>query len=370
MHDQVFLYDSSNIDEYQWPLTEEGEKGRDYLYPFIKEGASPFLKNVSTKTFLVACNEAFLPITVNEKEYENSYIASNYYGIKFFEENASKKFPFLKIPQKPLFFLVSGLLKLFKINKTIFLNNWLMTNSLAPKISSQEMGAICQFLTKRFPKHMLIFRHVDAFLKKDLFDSLKGNHFHLLRTRDVFFYEPAPEDKEKRSVRQRDLNILKKYDLEIVPHEAINESDYPRLLELYEKLYIKKYTRYSPHYTVDFLKNTHQKKMVHYSGVKRNGVLEGFLGHFCLNKGMIFSLFGYETEAPHAHDLYKILTRIGLEEAKKLNLILNDGSGGEAAKLNRGLKPSSEYMAIYHKHLPLPRRLLWSTIALFFKLFS
>lgn len=372
MDSPVYLYDATNIDEYQWPDTADGRTGKGYLYPFIKEGVKPFLHNVSTKTLLVACNNVFLPLTVNEKEYENSYIASNYYGIKFYEENFAKKHPYLNRLQKPFLALGALFLKLFKINKTIFLNNWLMTNSLSPKIGAKELKSILAYLTKKFPAHTIIYRHLDAVQKKELLETLKESKFHLLRTRDIFFYNPEEKPFHKKEIRgtcRRDLKLIESYNYEIVRADQIQESDYARIIDLYEMLYVNKYSKYSPRYTKEFVKNTHQNKMVNYVLLKKGGVVEGFYSYLTFNNAMINCLFGYDVTLDHSHDVYKILTRLVIEEAEKLNLMINDGSGGDSAKINRGMKSTSEFMGIYNAHLPLPRRLLWDAVALCFPKF-
>lgn len=366
----VFFYDASNIDQYEWPNTDDGRMGCNYLLPLIKRGVGPYLQNVSTQLFLIACNDVFLPFTVNEKEYENSYIASNYYALQYYKENLSKKHPFLLKLQTPFLSLGGGVLKLAKVNKTIFLNNWLMTNSLAPKITTEELGSMVDFLAKKFPFHTIIFRNADKLLKDELLNSMHENEFHLLKTRDIFFYDPEEKSSYSYNMRKtfrKDLRLMEKHGFTLIPSEDILESHYPRILELYQMLYIDKYTKYSPSYTLEYIKHTHQTKVVKYVILEKEGVIEGFFSYFTYNHSMMNCLFGYNVSSPLSHDIYKLLTRLVLEESEKIGLILNDGSGGDTAKLKRGLKPSSEYMGLYSKHLPLPRRLLWKSVAFFYE---
>lgn len=166
---------------------------------------------------------------------------------------------------------------------------------------------------------------------------------------------------------RRDLRILEKYNLTIVPNEEVQESDYPRILALYEMLYIGKYTKYSPRYTLKFIQMTHQNKMVDYILLKRGSVIEGFISYFIYNNAMTNCIFGYDISLPHSHALYKLLTRLVLEKADELDLVVNDGSGGDAAKEMRGMKPSTEYMGLYNTHLSLSRRLLWDSVAFVYK---
>lgn len=369
----VLLYDESNIDQYEWPQTDDGRKGRDYLVPLIKRGVGPYLQNVSTQLLLVVCEDVFLPFTVNEKEYENSYIASNYYALQYYKEHLSKNHPLLLRLQKPFLSIGGAALKLAKVNKMIFLNNWLMTNSLAPKITTGQLGSIVDFLTKRYSSHTLIFRNVDKCLKEDLLDSMHKNQFHLLKTRDIFLYDPEEKSSYSYNMRKtfrKDLRLMEKHNLRLIPSEQVLESHYPRILELYEMLYVEKYTKYSPRYTVEYIKHTHQNKIVDYVLLEHEGVIEGYFSYFTFNHSMMNCLFGYNVASPISHDLYKLLTRLVLEESEKLGLILNDGSGGDAAKIRRGLKPSSEYMGLYSHHLPMPRRLLWNSVAYFYKIIN
>lgn len=361
----INLYDASNIDHYHWPETEEGRKGRAYLYPLIKEGTASFLDNVSSKMFLVTGRDFFLPFSVNEKEYDNSYVASNYYAINYCKELLLKKSPRLLPFLRPVLFLAGLILKLFKVNKAIFLNNWLMTNSLSPSIHETDMEQILGCLKQKFPSHIIFFRHIDAFTKQDLLNTLKHTHFDLLKTRNIFIYNPANKFHEVAEIRKtyrRDMRLIAKYNYEIVRNDQIQESDFATMLALYEKLYLDKYTAYSPKYTEKFLKNAHEKKILHFVVLKKEGVIEGFFAYFIFYNSMINAVFGYDTSLPHSHEIYKILARLTLEEAEKNGLVINEGSGADQAKLNRGLKPYPEYLGIYGAHLPWPRRLILQAI--------
>lgn len=372
MNAKVMLYDATNIDQFSWPNTDEGNAAKKYLYPLIKEGASPFLLNVNTKIYLVSFGQTFFPITINEKEYENSYIASNYYALKLYQEVISNQHPLLQFLQKPLIFLGSQVLKGLKINKTIFLNNWLMTNSVSAQINISDLSQILDFLKIKFSKHIIIFRHIDTITKKDLFQTLTKSDFHLLKTRDIFFYNPLnklPQNKAVRRQIRQDLNVIDKYNFSIVTHDEINESDYERILELYQMLYINKYSKYSPHYTKKYLEITHKNNMVNYTLLKKDGIIEGFFSYFIYNKVMMSCIFGYDTTKSYSHEVYQLLTRLVIEKAEKLGVIVNDGSGGDAAKTLRGMISSSEYMGLYTAHLPLPRRLIWNSIAFFYNKF-
>lgn len=367
----IQFYDHTNIDDYIWPDTKDGKKAKDYLLPLIKGKVESFIDNVSTQIALIVCNNIILPVSINNAEYHNSYIASNYYGISFYDEYMQKKHPFFSKLQKPLIIAGKWLLKKIEVNKCIFFNNWLLTNTIQPKLEVKDLREIIFFLRNSFPQHVFIYRNIETLLKKDLLSALKENKFHLLKTRNVFMYDPSRKhnlSSKALSHHRKDKKIQEKYGFTIV--RDFGENDIKKMLELYEKVYIQNHTPFSPKYKKEFLQNAVENKIFHFVGVKKDNQLEGIMGYLIRDQTMITPFFGFNTDAEYSGELYRFLSILILEEAEKNKAILNDGSGGEKTKKYRGLVPYSEFMGVYSHHLPWGKKFFWNALSFIYRRFG
>ncbi len=358
------LYSQETIDQLPWEEFEEGLVAKGILLPLIKEGSEKYLANVKTKVFVVTCGNQLLPLTVNETEYQNSYIASNYYLVELFKESTPTP---LKHVVKPLAWTLSGILKGARINKFVMLNNWLFAVSTLPQISEDQLDEILELLKKNFPGHYFMWRSLETFNGRDLISHLRTLDFRLLKTRSVFFYDPTKQSEQSSKVQyhhRRDLKLIEKEGYEVVRNGDLKKEDFPRLLELYRKVYIDKHTSFSPGFTSEFLQNAHANHLLNFIALKKNGKIDGIIGYFTRGKTMICPFFGYETDLPPSSGLYRMLSVLLYKESEQKNLALNDSSGGDDTKKWRGLKLFDEYIAIYDRHLPLRRRLFWNTVDL------
>lgn len=359
----IHYYDKDSIESLDWTQFEKGEQMKAYLYPLIKEGVTPFVANVQTQMGLLAIGQTLVPLTLNHEEYQNSYVASNYYVVAFLEEWLGKTLQ-LKWLKRPLGGALGRLLRAFKVNRVIFVNNWLLPGNPAFDLSPEQCASIGSFLGKKFPAHLIMWRNIDTFNREETCKALKNGRYRMLKTRMVYIYDPAKKNEFSSKVHyhhRKDTRLLTEMGYERLDSAAITSEDIPRLLELYQKVYMEKHTPYSPQFTARFLQNTLQQKGgFNFFAVKKEGKIDGIMGYVVQAGRMSSSFFGYETSSVSSQGLYRMLTVMLLKEAEKHNAVLNDGSGGGQTKKIRGLRPFLEYVAIYDRHLPLRQRFLWA----------
>ena len=359
---QIFFYDRSSIDQLVWPDTEEGRHARDFLLPMIKEGVQAYIHNVETKLYLLQVNSHLIPITVNEREYNNSYLTSNYFPIKFLQERLSKNSSRWQQIQKPFITGAGLLLKGMKINKVVIVNNWLLTTNIYPNLSEDEIHALTDYLIKRYPDHALIFRSLNTRKCSALATCLEKQRYRLIYSRHVFIYDPEQKQKFSSKVlyhHRRDRRLIDTDGYEVIHSELLNEKEASHLLELYNELYLTRHTSYSPQFTKKYLQNASEKGFLRLVCLKKEGQIHGVIGFHERDKTLITPFCGYDQSKGEANHLYRMLTVLAIDEAEKRDIILNDGSGGAAPKQYRGMRPFPEYIALYDKHLPALRRLFW-----------
>lgn len=358
----IRLFDKENLHELHWPDTEEARQAKAMLVPMMEEGVEAYIQNVSTKLFLLQVDSHIIPLTVNEKEYDNSYVASNYYFIQMLQEMAEKKNPRLYSIQKPLIQTLGHLFKGMKINKMLIVNNWLLSSTIYPDFTDNQISEITHFLISKFPGHLLIFRSLDEKSCTPLIASLRNLRYRMIMSRYVYMYDSDKKSEFSSKINyrhRRDRRLVQSQGFEVVSDRMMNLKEIDRLLQLYQGIYIDKHTSYSPSYTNKFLDRAIQNSFLKMYSLKKDGEVAGVVGVFQRKNGMTAPFLGYDIRK-NVNQLYGMLTQIAIDEAEQQQVVLNDGSGAGIAKLYRGMNAVPEFIAVYDQHLPFYRRLFWS----------
>jgi len=193
-----------------------------------------------------------------------------------------------------------------------------------------------------------------------LINSFKDNGFMLIPSRQVYIFGQGLSVCMDRHNTKIDLKALEKTEHKVIAHDDIAATDYARIVELYNLLYIDKYSHHNPQFTAECIAHWHQKKLLTIMGLRNEqGVLDGVLGFFEQNGITTAPLVGYDTKLPRQFALYRILMALALKRAHDKNLTLNLSSGAADFKQLRGGQAFIEYSAVYINHLPRFNRFVW-----------
>ncbi|SEF67180.1 hypothetical protein SAMN02799616_00822 [Paenibacillus sp. UNC499MF] len=352
------------------PVNESGpgkshpanEMTRAYTEPLIDGGTEAYIRNVRTTMELVRAGEQLLPVTVNETEYENSYVCSPYstYVSYALEELVLFKSELLKSVLRGVIGFLSPLLKGARINRNVHVNNWLLSTNLYEELPREDIRELTGGLLKRYPSHAIIFRSLNEVTNPQLMKDLTKLGWIFVPSRQVYFFDGREPDYMHKSNNVWDKKLLRRSPLRIVGHEEIVPSDYPRIVELYEDLYIRKYSRLNPRFTEAYIANCHKHGLLRIGGLRdSSGILQGVIG--CFEKAGVITapLVGYNTSLPQKDGLYRMLMNLVLTRAAEQSKLLHLSSGAAHFKRIRGGSPAIEYSAVYIRHLPLRRRAVW-----------
>ena len=152
MAQSIKLFDINNINQLIWSDIYDHQYAKRFLLPMITDGVFKYIKNIKTDLRVLTLNNLVLPVTINNMEYENSYVCSLYthYISYAIEELKELKNPAL---EKLLTFMLNSLglvLKAGNINKTVYINNWMLSTNLYPEISTDEIQEITAYFKKNF----------------------------------------------------------------------------------------------------------------------------------------------------------------------------------------------------------------------------
>lgn len=358
---EVALYDAFNLEDCPWPKTTDGQYAEAFLTPLIHRGVSHYIENVQTDLRVLVLDDLILPITINEAEYDNSYICSPY---SYFISYAKQSLDFLSRAwlRHLISYLLSGLgrvVRQFQINKVILVNNWLYSTNLYPQLESHQLTQIVEFLKQSFPQHAIIFRSVDPVTSPICYQALQKTGFEYIATRQIFFIDPRASTLFESRLFKSDMKLLKNSGYEVVSGEQIEEAEIPRLIELYRDLYIHKYSDLNPKFNADFIRLALNQKLLDFRLLKKEGRIDGVVGYMERNGKMYCPFFGYDRKLPKEESLYRLLSTVLMLDAYERHLFFHESSGASMFKKIRKACSSIEYTAVFYKHLKIQRHFPW-----------
>ncbi len=326
------------------------------------------IKNVRTEIDLIVVGDTPVPTTLNQAEYENSYVCSPYtayisYSLEELDLITSKT---QRAILKCIIKSADKLLKNAQINKTLSINNWLVSTNLLPPWSAQTLAQLTPKLIERYPNHSFNIRSLNELHHTELMASLKAQGWHLIPARQVYLFDNQARQWWKKSHTKRDQSLLRKTHLELVhPAEHI-ESDFEDIHRCFSQLFIEKHSKFNPQFTASFLYRMHLNNLLEFYSFRdpESQKIIASIGLMIQQDIITSPVVGYDTSLPQKLGLYRllmaVLLKVTYESGKKMNL----SSGASNFKRSRGGEPIIEYTAFYTKHLPINRR---SSIALFAK---
>ena len=354
------LYESASLPDLLWQAHFQYEK--DFLIPMMSHGTEQFIKNVTTEMKILQSGETLFPVTVNETEYDNSYVCSPFTAcITYAKEEL------FKLNNKPLenilgFILnLSGwLFKKSRINQVVCINNWLFSTNLYPDWQGEDVHEITEYLTKQYNDHVIMFRSLNEVTNQQLLSRFRKVDYIFIASRQIYLIDDHCRNFLNKHNNKIDFNLLNKTSYQVINHAEITPEDYPRIVDLYNKLYLEKYSYHNPQFSVEFIKLCCEKKLLIMQGLRnQNGTLDAINGYFERNGVVTMPLVGYDTALPRSLGLYRMLMALVIKYCVKKKYLLNFSSGAADFKRQRGARPVIEYSAIYIRHLSLRQRLTW-----------
>lgn len=358
------LFSRANLETLSWPATEDGDYARRYLLPLIQNGPQSYIRNVyNTEMLVVKVGETVLPLTVTDFHPENTFTCSpysHYISYGGYEEVQRLQNPPLEALIKLALHPLAWFFRQTDFDRVVYVNNWLLSTNLYPALTAEQIRALTEALPRWFPDRAIVFRSVDSFRNPLLAGLLLENHYEMVLSRQVWYQEPAVALRKKDA--KNDLRLLRQSPAEIVAGQLLEDIELRRALELYNFLYLDKYSPYNPQFTEAFLQLCRDETLLHLQALRFDGQINAVLGFFIRQGAMTTPFFGYDTRLPQSDGLYRLLSARLLQEASQRGLLLHASGGVGKFKKTRGGQPVIEYNAVFTGHLPARRRLPWALV--------
>lgn len=345
-------------------LSEAAARTR-WLAALMREPSTHWVRNVKTQFSVLRWGCHWLPVTLNQCEYENSYVCSPFNAFTAYAREELQILPSRALRQVLgwLTYALEGWLKWGEINRNLHINNWLLSTNLYPDLDPDHVAPVTLALTRQFPNHALVFRSLNHATNPSLLAAFEAAGYQLMPSRQVYLFDGRKADYLGKKNCIRDGKLLKQKDYQVIPHEALTPNDINRVEVLYRLLYLDKYSYHNPVFTPVFWQVCHREKILEFVGLRdENGELQGIVGTLVENGVMTTPLVGYNTALPQKHGLYRRLMALVLQDAAQQGVLLNLSAGAASFKTLRGGVPAIEVSAIYARHLPRRRQWVLKTL--------
>jgi hypothetical protein len=332
---------------------------RAYLEAFARAGSEALISNLRTRVLGLRSGGLIFPVTVNDAEYGDAYVCLPHTAYSLY---AKAELQIVNAgPWTPALGLIAdatgALLKVAAVNRIVHLGNWMLSTNLHGGWRGEDLDAMRKRLIEDFPDHLLAVRSVNAWSDAELFGTLRAGGWRLLPARQVYVTDDLNQDWEPRKNTRRDLELMARTPLRRERLERFGPGDAERIAELYDLLYLQRYSRLNPAFTPAFIEMTCTHRVFDYAGFRdEDGRLEAVVGCFTRGGVLTTPIVGYDTRRRREAGLYRLASALYAQMAQDRSARLNGSAGAASFKRLRGARPVIEYTAYFVDHLSAPRR--------------
>ncbi|VYU61699.1 hypothetical protein [Clostridium tertium] len=359
----VKVFDENNLDEYK--QKHKDEFVYEYAYPFLAFASENLISNLKTNVkVLVLSTGREIIITINKKEYSNTYTVSpfSHFITYCYDELYCLNNKILEFVLSPIIYLLGLLFKGCRINNIVIVNSLMLSTNLINNLSFKELEEIKKYLIKNYPKSSIVFRSLNNYFYSAISASLEKLNFKKLPSRQVYLLKKSDTlNKSARKKINQDYKLIWKNKLNIID---IKETMYStEIVKLYNMLYIDKYSKSNPMIKKTFVEFLIKNDKFIFKGlIDEDKKLIGIIGCFVVNNTLTTPILGYDTSKDI--NLYRMLTSMINKLGEELNCNLHRSSGVGKFKKLRGSKKDIEYIYYYNEHLGFYRKMPYKLLSI------
>ena len=340
------------------------------LAAVLRDGSTAYVANAPAVLHVFATGDALVPVTTPHPldVPDRSYVVSPHaHFVRYSAEELHK------LENRPVEALMRGLLvgvgaslRAGGVERVAFVNNYLLSTNLWPRLAARDVLNLRDAVVDAFPGHAVVFRSVDTVTQPGLAAALRAGGMRSVPARQIWVQEPEAAVSLRRV--RKDLRRHAGHRWRPVP---VTPADAARVAALYGMLYLDKYSRLNPQFTVRFFERAIADGWFTFRGFARDGDsdngLDAVLGYVVRagadGRGtMTQSVFGVDTSLPASLGLYALLSTQVLIDACERSLRVHRSAGAGAFKAARGAVPTPELLAVSDCHLPPFRRAPWALL--------
>ena len=358
--------------DFSHPTSDLNTQVMAYVHQCVQNFGRRVIRNVSTQLRVLDAEGILFPVSINSTNNAiNSYVVSPHTAYARYAqfELAQLNRPLLTFP---LACLVQGLgwyLHHARVDDTVVLNNFLVsTNLYPPQWSAENLAQIRDFVLSQYPQHAFMLRSLNEIQHGHMIDVAMSLGFIAVPSRQIYMLDTS-NDEVVRMVRkkrdfQNDKRCLNQQAYVLRSADRFSDEDFQRCEQLYNMLYLGKYSQLNPQYTAQFLQCGWRDGWLDLQALcDPQGTIVGVLGTLDNAQTLTNPILGYDTTRPISDGLYRVLTYVAIEQAIAQCRSLNMSAGAPQFKRNRGAVACMEYSLVDVRHLPQRQQRAWRLLS-------
>jgi len=346
------------------PLDAFNARAETFVSIHRGSAVTPYISNLDIDVSAVEAGDAVLPVTVNNPEHRNAWVASpvTAYCDYAAEEIDRLGHRWATAPLRGLTHAFGGWMRRAGIDRAVCVNNWLVSTNAYPELPPTQIRSIVEHAKQRWPDRSIWFRSLNSAHGQGWIDALRAAGCVLIPSRQVYLFDDIPALTRQRSNARRDLSLLRRSALRHYAVGELDDADYARVAELYDDLYIRKYSALNPSYRSAWIKAWHGAGLLEIFGMRdAQGILQAAVGTLRFGNLITCPIVGYNTSLPIRLGLYRMLMAAVMRQAMESDCLVNLSAGAAHFKTRRGGQPAIEYSAVLVNHLTRgPRAVLYA----------
>lgn len=353
----INIYDKTNINELKPDNSSFNYGLYEYFKPLIEKGVNFYVKNINAEAKILEFDDVLLPLIIVDKNYDDSLYTSFYSSYIGYILKDLTSTSFFTTFLKSLLKIAGSILKKVEVNKVIYVNHWLLSTNLYPRLTREQVQLINDYLKKEYPEHAIVFKNIAPKLLPTLFDNLKTQSYRMIVSRQVFILDREARkaiNKKQKAKIKKDSKLIDNTDYYF--SECLSDHDFKRLADIYHQLYIGKYSIYNPCYTSEFFELLKDNPLFNLQILRTEDAIDGMLLTFSIDNQSTCPAMGYQLDKMPESALYRMLVAKLTADSEENNLDFHMSAGVGDFKKQRGARAETEYSAIYFEHLPMRRK--------------
>ncbi|MFG1498369.1 GNAT family N-acetyltransferase [Saccharospirillum sp. HFRX-1] len=339
-------------------MLKASEQNRRFFEQMQQPG---LIRNLQTDFILYSQDSVLVPTSVNEAHPDNCWVVSPLTQIIGYAQDELPKIGsvIVRALSRLLIAVLAIPLRLARLDRLqVFNNQCLSTNLYADEWQRVNLCQLRQQALQKYPDHTLMLRSLNDIQNANIIHQAKRDGWRPIVTRQVYLYQDRALWWARHNARMDD-RLLQQSGWRFQLLDPDNSAQMARAEQLYNQLYLEKYSRHNVQFSADWLRTFSATGLIELYGLFYQEELLGVAGLYGVDQTITAPVIGYDTERPMRLALYRRLIAFVIRYAMDHQLTLNLSAGSPDFKRRRGGVAAIEYSYVYVRHLGLYRRAVW-----------
>lgn len=326
-----------------------------------RRSSRALVANVTTTLGRLDVDGLCVPVAVNDAEYDNSTINSEYAGLTVSAQQELAHAPagWRRAQARLLLTFATPILRLFSIDRIVRFYPGVLNLETPPNVSEAFVKAATAAAVAAYPGHTVKWTMLNPTLDAGTLEALRAAGYLIRIARPSYILRAGSRPNKNLPHSANKYRRRSGHVLELL--ETGDDGIYARIAQLYALINLRPGRTDNPAITATGFRELHRAGAIRLCVARESatGAINACCMYVARNGVMSPRFIAYDPDDPLGHEHY-----VGIASTLNLEALRNGwavrlGYGGARAKRNRGAEEQIDYSAYYVDHLPWARRLVW-----------